>query len=213
MKKFLSFAGVSAFILAVALFANSCSKDQERAMVLSGEWTGDFGMYYECEYLGNDGMTYTAKFDSYDTDIAFYPDHEYATHGYGYQVDFYDDGPYTKQSFKFYWDVDHGRIKLTYPGYPEYNTTIRDYHLDRNSFTGFFDTGTQMFKLHKIADYYDWTPYYGYEFHYWVHTGWTWDSYYYYAKTRGVNVDRETLPTEFKPENVKITKIGNRFAK
>lgn len=212
MKKILSLISVAAVILAVALTANSCSKDQERAMALSGQWTGDFGMYYEIEYQDRHGDRKIATFDSYDTDIEFIPDHEYATHGYGYQVDFYEYGPRRKMSFKFYWDIDHGNIHLTYPGYPEYNAVIRDYHLDYDYFSGFFGESNSLFKLRKIADFYDWSPYYAYEWHYWDYPDWTWDDYYYDAKTRGTSINREDLPETYDPAKTRIIKIGNRFA-
>ena len=60
-------------------------------------------MYYEYEYRGH---IYT--FDSYDTDIVFYPEYDYATYGYGYQVDWYEEGPYERMSFKFNWEIRDG---------------------------------------------------------------------------------------------------------
>ena len=73
------------FILSVALVAmvgfSSCNSDDENeARVLSGEWEGDWGMWYEDE----DGYIYDADY-SY---IKLVPYHHYATHGIGYQ-DYY----------------------------------------------------------------------------------------------------------------------------
>ncbi len=139
---------------------------------LSGQWTGNFGMFYDYEYRG---QIYT--FNSYDTDIVFYPDYNYATHGYGYEVDFYNEGPRTKMSFRFFWKINGGNIYLDYPGRSEKNTTIRDYSLDRYYFTGCFENGTQQFSLRKMADFYNWNDYSGYDYRYWDNPDWNWDSY------------------------------------
>ena len=64
----LHYAFFSAIIIACASMFTSC-RDQEdinQSMALSGEWRGDFGMYYT--YVER-GRTYT--FDSYDTYIRF----------------------------------------------------------------------------------------------------------------------------------------------
>ena len=84
MKKIYS----SLMMIAVALFTaftfSSCDDDVEEAMILSGEWTGDFGMYYEYRnpYTGQ-----WMDFDADYTNLVFYPAYEYATHGTGQQVD------------------------------------------------------------------------------------------------------------------------------
>ena len=71
----------------------SCDDDIDQAMALSGEWTGDFGMYYEIEdpYTGR-----WISFDASQTDLVFYPEYEYATYGTGKQIGYWDDYYYSK---------------------------------------------------------------------------------------------------------------------
>ena len=61
MKK--TITTLSILLLAATAFT-SCERDEDvdESMCLSGQWYGDFGMYYEYEYRGH---IYT--FDSYDT--------------------------------------------------------------------------------------------------------------------------------------------------
>ena len=61
---------ISAALVSVLLFNTSCQEleDYNQSITLSGQWTGDFGMYYDYEYRGH-----ILTFDSYDTDIVFYP--------------------------------------------------------------------------------------------------------------------------------------------
>ena len=201
----------AALLLISAMFTSCMDDDTEESMYLSGQWTGDFGMYYNYEYRGD---IYT--FDSYDTDVVFYPDYNYATHGYGYQVDYYREGPYEKMSFRFFWEINRGIIYLDYPGYPEYSTKIRDYHLTNSYFRGYFENGTSEFYLRKLTDYYNWGYYSGYgDYYSWSNTGWNWNNYpYYYSKTRGLNTtENDTLSTEEGKEEGKIVGIGNRFAR
>lgn len=184
----------------------SCERDEdtERSMCLSGQWQGDFGMYYVYNYRGYD---YT--FDSYDTDIVFYPDYDYASHGYGYQVDWYREGPYSRLSYKFYWDVRDGVIYLTYPGYPEYNADIYRYGLDNDYFTGYFNNGSSRFRLAKIVDYYRWDDYYAWNYHRWDNSSWSWNGYY--SQMRSVkDIDSTGVAAEGSVEG-RIVKIGNRF--
>ena len=130
---------------------SSCDDDMSRAMTLSGEWRGDFGMFYEYEYYGR---IYT--FNSYDTRLVFYPDYDYATHGYGKQVDYYDQGPYVYQYYYFNWYIDRGDLVLDYPYDPNLNTVIHDYHMSSSTFYGYFGNSNNKFYLRKTADYYDW---------------------------------------------------------
>lgn len=130
---------------------SSCDDDMSRAMTLSGEWRGDFGMFYEYEYYGR---IYT--FNSYDTRLVFYPDYDYATHGYGKQVDYYDQGPYVYQYYYFNWYIDRGDLVLDYPYDSNLNTVIHDYHMSSSTFYGYFGNSNNKFYLRKTADYYDW---------------------------------------------------------
>lgn len=193
-----------AFILTGLL--TSCDEDIATAETLSGEWYGDFGMFYTIEQRGH---VYT--FDSYDTRIVFYPDYEYATHGRGKQVDYYQYGPYEYQYYEFFWDVHNGHIALTYPYDPELNTTISNYSMNSYRFTGCFGLSSDKFYLRKIADFYDWSPYGG-NYGYYDRPGWT--SYYpYYAPTRA---DSDSLTSgsvarEADAQDITILARGNRF--
>ena len=113
--------------MALAGMLTSCDyiEDTRQSMVLSGEWKGDFGMYYE--YVDGYGQCYT--FDSYDTRITFIPAYSYAHHGTGTQVDYYDYGPYEYQYYSFRWSVSDGIITLVYDYDHQLDTRIGDYHM------------------------------------------------------------------------------------
>jgi len=209
MKKVLNLTNIIALLGVCVLFV-SCSHDDDvdESMVLSGQWQGNWGMYYEVE---NPRTGEIVAFDSYDTDIVFYPQYDYATYGDGYQVDWYEEGPYSRMSYRFTWSISNGIIYMNYPGFPEYNTSIRNYHMNSSRFTGYFSNGTEPFYLHKIADFYDWSYYDDWDYHYWEYDSWSWDGYYY-AKTRTEAGDAvQGLPTDSvaKP---RIVKIGSRLA-
>ena len=217
MKKAFSLFSIIAMAGLCLMFTSCSDDDTEEAMHLSGQWQGDWGMYYGYTYPNGDYVEY----DSYDTDIIFYPDYDYATHGYGYQVDWYDRrpnangniSPYQRLSYRFNWSIINGVINLTYPGYPEYNTSIRDYRLNNSHFTGYFPNSSEPFRLNKIQDFYSWYDYdnlyrsYGY-----VYLEWDWSGVYYYdsyyAKTRSA----EATDSVGKPAEGRITKIGSRLS-
>ena len=143
------------FIMSVALAAtfafSSCnSDDEDEAMVLSGEWQGDMGMWYEDEY-GD-------QWDADETYIRLVPDHTYATYGIGYQEDYYRHGPYKYLWYKFYWKVIDGVIYFTYPYDPNLDTEIYDYRLTNDYFKGYYGDSRNRFSLYKISDFYYWTP-------------------------------------------------------
>lgn len=193
MKKFYQFLG-AILMAATSFFFTSCDEDVYRSMDLSGSWRGDFGMYYV------DGRG--DVWDSYDTDIVFYPDYDYATKGYGKQVDWYEHGPYSKLYYRFYWEIDHGVIYLTYPHDPELNTSIRDYRLNNSYFTGRCMGASSAFRLEKISDYYDWSYYHNYNYGYYYDNDWYWDSDYYMTRSSDEDADLEKV----------IVKRGNRFS-
>ena len=199
---------LASLMASLLVLCTSCMDDDTReSMDLSGQWTGDFGMYYNYEYRGK---VYT--FDSYDTDIVFYPDYNYATHGYGYEVDYYEYGPYEKMSLRFNWEINRGIIYLDYPGYSEYSTQIRDYYLTDEHFTGYFVNSTGRFSLRKLTDYYDWGYYAGYgDFYYW---GVDWPTYDWGVDwlnyTRSTNA-ADSVQTDNSAG--KIVGLGNRYAK
>lgn len=127
----------------------SCSEDKWTASRVSGDWYGDFGMYYEYQYNGR-----TYRFDTWDTKIRFI--HTLFTdHGTGYQVDYYNEGPYRFISYKFHWEVKNQDIILTYPHNPEWNTTIYDYRIGNGYFRGYFGDSKTRFNLQTLKDY-DW---------------------------------------------------------
>ena len=106
------------FIMSVALAAtfafSSCNSDDENeARVLAGEWEGDWGMWYEDE----DGYIFDADY----TYIKLVPDHSNATHGVGYQEDYYSwdtsgrvRSYYRYLWYKFDWEIKNGIIYLYY---------------------------------------------------------------------------------------------------
>ena len=202
-------------------------EDYDQSKVLSGQWQGDFGMNYQYTFNYR-GRTYTETFDSYDTDVVFYPDYNGATHGYGKQVDWYEYGPYEKIYHRFDWKIVNGVVQLRYPDDPRMSTDIYDYHMTNDYFSGYFDYTKESFKLRKLADYYNWTPYvntYSYYDRYNWYDPW-YNNYYgrspYYAKTRSNTTDSvtnsipEILPQDIdysKIEGGKITGFGNRYTK
>ena len=94
--------------------------DVKQSIKFAGQWTGDFGMYYT--YRQN-GRLYT--FDSYDTDIVFYPEYDGATYGYGKQVDYYERGPYEYIYNRFDWEIRNGIIKQNPYVNDSFNTTCQ----------------------------------------------------------------------------------------
>lgn len=150
-------------IFVASLMMTACVDDDvERSINLSGSWRGNLNMYYGIE----DRYGYYHEFDAYKSEIVFYPDYDYATHGYGKQVDWYDDGPYERQYYRFMWEIVNGVIYLDYPHDPELDTAIYDYHMDYDYFTGYFDGSNFKFRLYKIANYYDWSCYHD-DYMYW----------------------------------------------
>ena len=146
--------------------------DVKQSIKFAGQWTGDFGMYYTYRYHGR---LYT--FDSYDTDIVFYPDYDGATHGYGKQIDYYERGPFEYIYNRFNWEIRNGIVYLQYHSDPSLNCAIYDYRMTSDRFQGRFGSSNDKFYLTKIADYYDWTAYMDYYF-YCPNDGWYWSPMY-----------------------------------
>ena len=85
---------------------------------------------------------------------------------YTAEVDYYEYGPYEYQYYKFSWSVNNGNIYLTYDYDHELDTRISNYRMTNDFFSGTFASSGTSFRLCKIADYYNWTPYvniYGYD--------------------------------------------------
>lgn len=197
-----AFRFLSFFMMMAAFSLFSCMKeDTVESMALSGQWRGDFGMYYD--YVDGYGRRYT--FDSYDTYITFTPAYDYALYGRGTQVDYYEYGPYEYQYYKFSWRIKNGVIYLTYDYDPQLDTRISDYRMTNDHFSGTFSSSGSSFRLYKIADYYNWTPYvdiYGYEDRY----EWYYDYPYYAPFSRS---DGEQLSDSIASEG-KVVSRGRR---
>lgn len=208
MKKFFT----TAICLAATLCAfTSCDDDAMQGMALSGCWEGDFGMCYDYVYRGR---YYTEYADM--TDIQFYPYDNYYDRGYGYQVDFYDYGPWDKVYHSFTWEVRNGIIYLDYckSGEEELTTYIRDYEMTNDYLRGYFGNTNSQFRLRKYRDYYNWTPYintygdYSYGYGYGYYDNYAWDDYYW-ARTRGAEADTTAAETTA-DEAPKMIRMYNR---
>ncbi len=147
------------------------ASDRNQSMAFAGQWTGDFGMYYNYRYNGR-----VYRFDSYDTDIVFYPEYNGATYGWGKQVDFYQNGPYESIYNRFDWEIRGGVVYLTYYEDPSLDCDIYDYYMSNDRFTGRFGSSNATFSLTKIADYYNWNRYTGNYYSY-SRTDWTFGSF------------------------------------
>lgn len=197
MKRFL---GMMTALVMTGLAFSSCiyDEDVDTSITLSGDWYGDFGMYYwAVDRRGNE-----VRYDSFDTDISFYPDYDYATHGYGYEVDYYDYGPYRKIYHSFDWNIRNGNIYITYHDDREYNTVIHDYRMTNYYFSGYFGEGSSRFKLEKCKDYYNWDPYWD---------DWGCDGWHYYGATVTTRANGETTESDPAADGVTILRFGNKF--
>lgn len=146
--------------------------DVKKSIRFAGQWTGDFGMFYNYRY---NGRIYT--FDSFDTDIVFYPDYDGATYGWGKQVDYYDYGPYTHIYNRFDWEIRNGVVYLQYYNDPSLDCAIYDYVMTSDRFQGRFGNTNDRFYLSKISDYYNWSIYTDF-YYYFPNGNWYWSSYY-----------------------------------
>ena len=170
-------------LLLSCAFTSCMDDDTKQSIVLSGEWRGDFGMFYD--YVDINGRIYT--FNSYDTYVTFVPAHSYATYGRGTQVDYYDYGPYEYQYYKFSWELRNGDIYLTYDYDHQLDTRIRNYRMTNDYFSGTFSSSGTSFRLYKLVDYYDWSPYVNY---YGYYDRYDWDyAYPYYAPNSRSDAD------------------------
>ncbi len=161
--------------------------DVNQSIKFAGQWTGDFGMYYDYRYRG---QIYT--FDSYDTNIVFYPEYDGATYGWGKQVDYYEYGPYSHIYNRFDWEILRGVIYIKYYVDNGMDCAIYDYVMTRNYFSGRFGNSSDKFYLTKIADYYDWSVYYD-SYYFFPNDGWYW-SPMYSGETRAISDSTQTTP-------------------
>ena len=192
MKKLLYHSALCLGLLCCGMLTlTSCDEDIADAVDLSGEWEGNMGMYYTDDY----GNTY----DAHNTYIAFYPDDEYATHGYGEEIDYFLQSsgcPIYYQNFYIEWLIRDQVLYLTYLGAPELDIALYDYRFIKSRTRLLFTIHDVPYELRKLSDFYhgDW---------YW------WDhddnimrhnkDYYHYmtwaqynAKARKGNVSKET---------------------
>lgn len=154
MKKIKFYLFAMMAVLSCGMFT-SCDDDLDEARTLSGEWYGDFGMAYTDRY----GDTYHC----YDTNLRFYQDGPYASHGWGQQVDFYyydrySRTPFMRQYFKFEWSINNGRIYMRYPYDRQLDVDIYDYHLSNRYFEGYLGHSHTFFRLEKLVDF-RWSDY------------------------------------------------------
>lgn len=131
-------------------YNSSSSMDYQQSKALSGEWTGNFGMYYKWN---------NRYFDADRTDVVFYPKYYGATYGEGKQVDWYAYGPYEYIYHSFKWQLVDGVVELRYYSDRSLDTFIRDYRMTNDWFEGYFGNSSDRFRMRKIYDHYDWTPY------------------------------------------------------
>jgi hypothetical protein len=207
-------------VLGLCLLCVSCSKDETLSNRLSGTWEGEWGM----SYVDREGETHYSDYSV----IEFHSYKIFETGGYGYQEDYYQDGPFEKIGMYFTWRIDNKKI---YINYPNYSCRIDEYDMGKKHFTGYI--GNTPFDLYNVEKDYKWYDYAGF-YTASVAVGttavllWAWDSttpIYYddyygygYAKTRGTEASEAspiTLPdgTQVQPagENCPI-RIFNRFA-
>lgn len=139
-------------LMAVALVAmlgiSSCSDDENRASVLSGEWEGNWNMWYQDET----GRTWRSS----NTYLRF--DRSHSRSGTGTQVDYYRYGPYEYLTYRFRWTVNNGVIYLTYPYDPDLNVDIYDYHLGDLYFDGYLGDTSSRFTMDRISHFDYWEP-------------------------------------------------------
>jgi len=153
MKKIL-FAMMVA-IVALSSFS-SCKEDEDRdiAMILSGKWEGNFGATYSVSISGSRTESYSTK----TTSLTFDPHRDYGKRGSGLEVDNYGSGaPIPELVYEFFWSVNERVIHFEFPDYEGMDFDICDYELDSEYFRGTING--KKFKLRKVSDYYDWTPY------------------------------------------------------
>lgn len=204
MKKYFT---LFALALSVIMLTASCDNDLTKSEKLAGEWTGYFGSYYDYEYIGRDGRTYVERFESDYVDMQFVPDYDFATHGYGTEVDWYRTGPYTKQYFRFEWSIHDGIIDLFYPHDRDMSVRISNYSISYDYFTG--RIGKTDFRLRKIVDYYDWRGYRD-DWGYIYNPGWG----YGYYNARSMKSDSTDIAPSAPADmsSGRIIKRGNIFA-
>lgn len=160
--------------------------DRQRAYTISGEWQGDFGMYYTAVHpYTRQAVTFDAAY-SY---VLFQSDYVGARQGWGKQIDYYASGPYTYQYYRFLWEVRNGVLYIEYPEDPNLNVAIYDYYLSSNTFTGRIGSSNFRFRLNSLR-FNNWNSFSG-NYMYGSNTGWTWGPSYAPARSTAT-LDKDT---------------------
>lgn len=172
---------------------SSCDEDEKKGLRLSGEWEGKFYSYYTCHY-GNEPRD--REYYSDWTYMHFYTDGFDVDEGEGYEVDFYNSGPYDYLYYRFWWKVQNGIISLKYYDAPEMDLDIVDYRLSYTRFRGQFGGGydinlTKLDTYDYCVEHYDWD---------WA---WDWDrcsnNYGYYVNKKCYDYDKYHDSYGYKP--------------
>lgn len=132
--------------------------DRARAAVISGQWRGDFGMFYSARH------PYTGEWQRFEADesyVVFYSNGYAARSGKGKQIDFYRSGPYEYQYHAFYWELRNGVLYLDYPHDRNLNVEIYDYSLTAYDFRGRINGSNFVFHLSKLVNWNQWHRYTG----------------------------------------------------
>ncbi len=167
-------------------YPGGATGDRQRANVISGEWQGDFGMYYTVVHPYS-GQRITFEADhSY---VLFQGDYYGASRGWGKQIDYYSTGPYAYQYYQFRWEVRNGVLYLTYPYDSNLNVAIYDYYLSGSTFTGRMGDSNFAFRLRSLS-FNNWNLYSG-DYLYGAYDGWSWGVGY----TRPRSLDGATSQT------------------
>lgn len=194
--------------LTAALALASCDEDVLEAERISGEYKGDFGMYYE---YTRGGRTY-----AFDADYSYLQLQNYAfsSKGNGVQIDYYSDGPYREIWHQIRWRVNSDRARGQYITFHylwerEWDTNIYDYLLTDDVFKGYFEDSSQRFMLLRLTppSGWSWDPYYRKDYGCYNNSGWRdgyfdYDGYYYRAPAK----DAKTAAPQ--PSELRF---GNRY--
>lgn len=203
MKKFYNLLMMATLCMG-GFWVTSCEPDYDTldAIDISGEWTGDLGVWY------NDGR-YT--YDAVSSYIVFYPDYQYARHGYGEEVDYFNRySPIHYQNYYFEWEIRGHVLYLYFPYNHSLDMQLYDYEFARGRTEFHFTLGGEHYYLLKLSNFYpNWEWYNGYLYessyydHYYSYTPWN----YYYSKDREgkdnveMSEDAPKFDYEINPDN------------
>lgn len=168
-------------------YPNNGEGDRSRAYTISGEWQGNFGMYY----LQQNPLTGEyVQFNAATSYVLFQSDYYGARTGWGKQIDYYNYGPIAYRYHRFYWEVRNGVLYLTYPSDHNLDVAIYDYYLSQYRFTGRTGTSGFTFNLRSLS-FNEWGSFTGDAYDRTSST-WNWDGY---IGTRSVTMQKADSPT------------------